>query len=155
MCDVRSAVWCLDGRSYLFLCHLCVKYRTVSLVFFPQLFHFYANLFSACQQLNTSAAKATFADTMLANRTLCFGESLFLFRDLGLYPHLVSREELQHVFDHLAQPALGDCPSNSLSLSRCAYMLLCCRGCRGCRAVVLSWLPWLLCCCALVAVMLL
>jgi hypothetical protein len=74
-------------------------------LFFPQLFSFYCNLFETSQQLNTRGG--TFSDTQFANSTLCFGEMLFLFRDLGLWPALISRAELRHVFDHMAIVATG------------------------------------------------
>ena len=47
------------------------------------------------------ATGLTFADTFLATSTLCFGEVLFLFRDLGLHPYWVSRAELKMLFDRM------------------------------------------------------
>jgi hypothetical protein len=53
-----------------------------------QVFHFYSGLFSAAKQLNSRVP--TYEEMRRADNTMCFGEILFLMRDLGLWPALVS-----------------------------------------------------------------
>ncbi len=88
-----------------------------------QLFDFYANLFAATQQLNSGARTTTFSDTAFANTTLCFGEILFLFRDLGLYPHLISRAELRYIFEHMDEVVRADDAHAHLTLPRFVELL--------------------------------
>lgn len=60
------------------------------------LFECYALLFTPAKQLK--ARLPTYSETMRANTTLCFGEVLFLLRDMGVWPFEISKSELQHLF---------------------------------------------------------